>query len=113
MCPRRAGRFAFLLGQVAQQLTDAGIGGSPDGPFVKLLRLQLHQFACLRTVLMRSRSASQTGRALHEALDVLAAKSGIWSPNFCPIKIEEPVAMAVLLGAHSSSILGRRGMVSL
>ena len=64
---------AFLLGQVAEQLADAGVGGAPAGGLVKASRLHFHGFGGFLDGFQAERAHEPDGFAVHEAAHVLPA----------------------------------------
>ncbi len=92
--------LAFLLGQVAQKLADAGIGRLLDGPLVKLFGLKLHQLDLLADRLDAEPGRQPDRPTLYKAFHVLAADEGDMVAELLPVKLDEPMPMAVLLGPH-------------
>src|SRR5258708_2659818 len=94
------GMATFLLGQIAQELTDAGVGGPAGGLFVEALRLQLHQFRLFANRRQPQRAYQPDRLSRDKALDVLPPDKRNVIAITLSIEIEQAMTMAVLLHAQ-------------
>jgi hypothetical protein len=95
-----AGVFAFFLGQVAQELADAGVGRLGDGPLVELLGLEFHQLDLFADRIDPQAACQPDGPTLHEALHVLPSDEGDVIAELAAVQLDEPMAMAILFPPH-------------
>ncbi len=75
------GVVAFLFGEVAEELADAGVGGAAAGGLVKAAGFHLHVSAVFWTVFKPSGRMSQTGLRSTKPRTSCRRMSGTWSPK--------------------------------
>ena len=101
----------LLLGQVAEQLADAGVGRLPDRRFVEPLRLEFHDLDLLADRRQAQRANQPDRPPLHEPLDVLPPDQRDVLAELLAVQFDQAMAMVVLLLAHLVEDLDGAGVV--
>ena len=102
--------FPFGLGQVAQELPNAGIRRLAGGGLVEALGLQLHRVGCLANGGQTQRPNHPDRLADDEPLDILAADQRNMLAELLLVKLQQAMAMAVLFAAHLLELRGGDGI---
>ncbi len=103
--------LALLLGEVAQKLTDAGVGRLVGGLFVEAPRFELHRLGLLAHRRQAERPHQPDRCARHKPLDIVAANERNVLAELLPVKLQQPMPMPVLLHAHFGKLVGNGGGV--
>jgi hypothetical protein len=103
--------LALLGGQIAEQLPHHRIARLRDGRLVKIARLFLHGFHFTANHRHGQDFIDPKRLARDEALHVLTPDERDVLAEFLPVKLDQPVPMAILLIVHRLQRLGCGGII--
>src|ERR1017187_4424489 len=92
--------LALFLGQIAEQLPDAGVAGLLGGLLVKTLGLQFHLFDVRADRIQSQGPGKPDWLSLYKALHIVPTNERDLLTVFLPVQRQEPMPMPVLLRTH-------------